>query len=162
MVFVLLISQGRKMCSWKKVLTCLNLALVNKNFHNRCDITVAATEQQKLFVRLEKMQNSLCLSSSTMSSVSFFYNLISWPRWPVLFNIVLEKWRYYWLFSCFFNLFTIESFESQSRKNRGCSSLISNMEMQFLAIWAILKKLPEKSNHELWATSELSFLKKLL
>ena len=116
MVFVLLISQGRKMCSWKKVLTCLNLALVNKNFHNRCDITVAATEQQKLFVRLEKMQNSLCLSSSTMSSVSFFYNLISWPRWPVLFNILLEKWRYYWLFSCFFNLFTIESFESFSLK----------------------------------------------
>ena len=90
--------------------------IVNKNFHNWCDITVAATEQQKLFVRLEKMQNSLCLSSSTMSSVSFFYNLISWPRWPVLFNIVLEKWRYYWLFSCFFNLFTIESFESFSLK----------------------------------------------
>ena len=35
-------------------------------------------------------------------------------------------------------------YHSQSRKNRGCPSLISNMEMQFLAVCAALKKLPKK------------------
>jgi hypothetical protein len=34
---------------------------------------------------------------------------------------------------------------SQSRKNRGCLSLISNMENQFSAVSAVLKKLPKKS-----------------
>ena len=43
----------------------------------------------------------------------------------------------------------IGTWQSQSRKDRGCLSLISNMEMQFLAIWAALKKLPKKSNYEL-------------
>ena len=32
----------------------------------------------------------------------------------------------------------------QSRKNRGCLGLISNTKMQFLAIWAALKKLPKR------------------
>ena len=34
--------------------------------------------------------------------------------------------------------------DSQSRKNRGCLSLISNMKMQFSVIWAALKKWPKK------------------
>jgi hypothetical protein len=38
----------------------------------------------------------------------------------------------------------IPSFEAQSRKNRGCLSLISNMGNQFSAKWAALKKLPKK------------------
>ena len=33
---------------------------------------------------------------------------------------------------------------TQSRKNRGCLSLISNMENQFSAVSAVLKKLPKK------------------
>jgi hypothetical protein len=42
-------------------------------------------------------------------------------------------------------------FHPQSRKNRGCLSLISNMGNQFLAIWAALKKLPKKI--QLWIMS---------
>ena len=37
------------------------------------------------------------------------------------------------------------AFRSQSKKNRGCVSLISNMENQFSAVLAVLKKLPKKS-----------------
>ena len=49
-------------------------------------------------------------------------------------------------------------FIQQSRKNRGCLSLIFNMENQFSAVSAVLKKLPKKkSNYELWATFELGF-----
>jgi hypothetical protein len=40
--------------------------------------------------------------------------------------------------------FSNQGLASQSRKNRGCLSLISNMENQFLAISAVLKKLPKK------------------
>ena len=43
--------------------------------------------------------------------------------------------------------------DSQSRKNRGCLSLISNMKMQFSAIWAALKKLPKKV--KLWIMSNI-------
>ena len=37
-----------------------------------------------------------------------------------------------------------KGFKPQSRKNRGCLSLISNMRNQFSAIWAVLEKLPKK------------------
>ena len=49
--------------------------------------------------------------------------------------------------------------KSQSRKNRGCLSLIFNMKNQFWAIWAALKKLPK--NIQLWIMSnlELGFFK---
>ena len=40
---------------------------------------------------------------------------------------------------------TVRVGDPQSRKNRGCLSLISNMGNQFSAIWAELKKLPKKS-----------------
>jgi molybdenum cofactor biosynthesis enzyme MoaA len=35
-------------------------------------------------------------------------------------------------------------YQAQSRKNRGCLGLISNMENQFSAVSAVLKKLPKK------------------
>ena len=41
--------------------------------------------------------------------------------------------------------------KSQSRKNRGCLSLISNMENQLSTISAVLKKLPKKV--QLWIMS---------
>ena len=42
-------------------------------------------------------------------------------------------------------IFNSDESEPQSKKNRGCLSLTSNMGNQFSAIWAALKKLPKKS-----------------
>ena len=76
---------------------------------------------------------------------------INWPRQKTLSQILsyvsltlVQKGRNYLAEFA-------HALESQSRKDRGCLGLISNMEIQFRAIWAALKELLKKT--QLWIMS---------